>query len=154
MFARSLALLVLSLAAVACAGPTQTSSSATAPPVVPVKPSSSLAGASTIELHRAPANLGCDSIGVDYTSMTFHIDPGAVDPVIALTNKGTTLMTYWSDGFVAGPDRERVIRDAAGRLVVSDGDPLLVPAAAYPRLAGYFVCLAQDAIYVLDTDPS
>src|SRR5262245_64219905 len=125
MFARSLALLVLSLAAVACAGPTQTSSSATAPPVVPVKPSSSLAGASTIELHRAPANLGCDSIGVDYTSMTFHIDPNAVDPVIALTNEAVTLKTFWSPGFVPGADAERLIRDMTGKVVVRDGDPLL-----------------------------
>jgi hypothetical protein len=38
--------------------------------------------------------------------------------------------------------------------VVTDGQVLEKPAAAYPRLAGYFVCLAPDRIYVLLADPS
>jgi len=105
-------------------------------------------------LHRAPADLGCDTIGVDYTSMTFHIDPTAAEQVTAVTNKGATLTTYWSDGFVPGSDTERVIRDAAGKQVVADGEELAVPPAAYPRLAGYFVCLGTDKLYVLDKDPS
>lgn len=157
MFPRYLALLILSLAAVACgapgASPAAGSPSVASQPSVAPPPSASSA-ASSITLHRAPADLGCDTIGVDYTRMTFHIDPTASEQVIAVTDKNTTLLTYWSDGFVAGSHSDRVIRDAAGKVVVSDGDPLLVPAGAYPRLAGYFVCLGTDKIYVLSKDPS
>ena len=167
MFKRFLALLVLSIAAVACATPGAATPAAPSPSAAP--PSSSPApstppsvaptptpstATSSITLHRAPADLGCDTIGVDYTSMTFHIDPAATEQVTVVTDKGATLTTYWSDGFVPGSDTERVIRDAAGKLVVSDGDVLAVPPAAYPRLAGYFVCLGTDKIYVLAKDPS
>jgi hypothetical protein len=109
---------------------------------------------STIDLHEAPANLGCDTIGVDYKSMTFHIDPAAAEQVSATTDTGVTLVTYWSVGFVPGTDSERVIRDPAGKVVVTDGEVLQVPPAAYPRLAGYFVCLGTSKIYVLLNDPS
>ena len=108
----------------------------------------------TIALHEAPANLGCDTIGIDYKSMTFHIDPAAAEQVSATTDTGVTLVTYWSVGFVPGTDSERVIRDPAGKVVVTDGEVLQVPAAAYPRLAGYFVCLGTDKIYVLLNDPA
>jgi hypothetical protein len=153
MLRRSIVLVVLSLAAVACATPAATVTP-TSPPTASPTAAPSASGTSSIELHQAPADMGCDSIGVDYTSLTFHIDPGAVDQVTALTNKAVTLKTYWSPGFVPGTDAERLIRDKAGKVVVHDGDPLLVPAAAYPRLAGYFVCLGPDAIYVLDPAPS
>jgi hypothetical protein len=117
-------------------------------------PASGATSGSTIDLHEAPANLGCDTIGVDYKSMTFHIDPAASEQVAATTDTGVTLVTYWSVGFVPGTDSERVIRDPAGKVVVTDGEVLQVPPAAYPRLAGYFVCLGTDKIYVLLNDPS
>lgn len=148
MLRRSIALFVLSLAALACATPTATLSPSPSPTAPP--PS----GATTIELHRVAGDLGCDTIGIDYTSFTFHIDPGAADQVIALTNKAATLKTYWSDGFQPGTDAERVIRDATGAVVATDGQVVTVPAAAYPRLAGHFVCLGTDAIYVFGADPS
>ena len=107
-----------------------------------------------IVLHEAPANLGCDTIGIDYTSVTFRIDPAAAEQVAAVTDTGVTLTTYWSAGFQPGSDAERVIRDPAGKVVVSHGEVLLVPPAAYPRLAGYFVCLGPDKLYVLLADPS
>jgi hypothetical protein len=117
-------------------------------------PSGAPTAGSTIVLHETPANLGCDTIGVDYKSMTFHIDPAAAEQVSATTDTGVTLLTYWSVGFVPGADTERVIRDPAGMVVVTDGQVLQIPPAAYPRLAGFFVCLGTDKIYVLLNDPS
>jgi hypothetical protein len=71
-----------------------------------------------------------------------------------MTDTGVSLATYWAAGFQPGADTERVVRDTAGKLVVTDGDVLQVPPAAYPRLAGYFVCLGPDKLYVLLADPS
>ena len=152
MLRRTISLLLVSVALVACASPG--TSAPTPSPVPSAVPSPSAAPSTSIGLHRVAGDMGCDTIGIDYTSLTFHIDPAAEDQVTALTNKAVTLKTYWSNGFQPGSDSERVIRDASGQVVVRDGDPLLIPAAAYPRLAGHFVCLAPDAIYVLDADPS
>ncbi|HET9757955.1 MAG TPA: hypothetical protein VFP66_15735 [Candidatus Limnocylindrales bacterium] len=138
--------LFLCLSLAACTG---------TPPSQTAEPSASPSAAETaIVLHEAPANLGCDTIGIDYTSMTFRIDPTAAEQVSAVTDTGVTLTTYWSVGFQPGSDAERVIRDPAGKVVVSHDEVLLVPPAAYPRLAGYFVCLAPDKLYVLLADPS
>ena len=110
---------------------------------------SAAAASSRIVLHQAPANLGCDSIGVEYRGVTFHIDPAATEPVSAVADTGVSLVTYWSAGFHAGTAAERVVRDPAGQVVVADGDTLAVGQ----RLHGYFVCLAPDALYVLLADP-
>ena len=45
---------------------------------------------------------------------------------------------------IVGPKGEEVARD---------GTKIDVPSGAYPRLAGYFVCLGTDALYILETDP-
>ena len=148
--------LALSFALVVFATACQSSSASGAPgdTATAGAPTAGVPSGSTIDLHEAPANLGCDTIGVDYRSMTFHIDPAAAEPVSATTDTGVTLVTYWSVGFVPGTDSERVIRDPAGKVVVRDGEVLQVPPAAYPRLAGYFVCLGTNNIYVLLNDPS
>jgi hypothetical protein len=148
--------LALSFALVVFATACQSSSASGAPGATATAgaPTSGAPSGSTIDLHEAPANLGCDTIGVDYRSMTFHIDPAAAEQVSATTDTGVTLATYWSVGFVPGTDSERVIRDPAGKVVVTDGEVLQVPPAAYPRLAGYFVCLGTNKIYVLLNDPS
>lgn len=138
-------------AAVPPATSSSSTGSATAPPATS---STSPSSATTIALHEAPANLGCDAIGIDYKSMTFDIDPAATEQVSAVTDTGVALVTYWAAGFLPGSDTERVVRDPAGKTVVSDGDVLQVPPAAYPRLGGYFVCLAPDKLYVLLADPS
>jgi hypothetical protein len=98
--------------------------------------------------------MGCDTIGVDYTRMTFRIDPDAAEQVVAVTDTNAQLLTYWSTGFRQAPSGERAIVDPAGKVVVTDGQALEKPAAAYPRLAGYFVCLGPNALYVLLTDPA
>jgi hypothetical protein len=156
-----IAWLALSFALVAFATGCQSSAASGAPVATATAgaptsgaPSSGAPSGSTIDLHEAPADLGCDTIGIDYKSMTFHIDPAAAEQVSATTDTGVTLATYWSVGFVPGTDSERVIRDPAGKVVVTDGELLQVPPAAYPRLAGYFVCLAPTKLYVLLTDPS
>jgi hypothetical protein len=154
--------LILCMSLVACTSgaPTQTAEvpSGTMAPSAPSTPSGtsapSASSATTVVLHEAPANLGCDAIGIDYTSMTFRIDPAAAEQVSAETDTGVTLVTYWAAGFQPGTDTERVVRDPAGKTVVTDGDVLQVPPAAYPRLGGYFVCLAPDKLYVLLADPS
>ena len=134
-------------------GPTSPapSVSATLEPSV-LAPSPSLA--TSIVLREAPANLGCDAIGIDYKTVTFRIDPAATEQVAAQTDTGVTLTTYWAAGFQPGTDTERNIRDPNGEVVVSDGGMLQVPAAGYPRLKGYFVCLAPDKLYVLLVDPA
>ena len=111
-------------------------------------------GSSGIVLRQAPADLGCDAIGVEYHEATFHIDPAATEQVSALTDTGVSLLTYWSAGFQPGTPVERVVRDPAGRVVVADGDVFTIPAAAQPRLHGYFVCLGSNELYVLLADPS
>ncbi len=130
--------------------PSAAPSAASASPTTATPPS----GTTTIVLNEAPANLGCDTIGIDYKSMTFRIDPAAAEQVSAVTDTGVALSTYWSTGFMPGTDAERLVRDPNGKVVVSDGDVLQVPPAAYPRLAGYFVCLGPDKLYVLLADPS
>ena len=40
-----------------------------------------------------------------------------------------------------------------GEEVALDGTKIDVPSGAYPRLAGYFVCIAPDALSILETDP-
>jgi hypothetical protein len=156
--------LILCMSLVACttgtpspttAVPPATSSSSTGSATAPPATSStSPSSAATIVLREAPANLGCDAIGIDYKSMTFHIDPAATEQVSAVTDTGVALVTYWAAGFQPGSNTDRVVRDPAGKTVVSDGDVLQVPPAAYPRLGGYFVCLAPDKLYVLLVDPS
>jgi hypothetical protein len=105
-------------------------------------------------LHQAPDNLGCDTIGIDYRRMTFRLDPAAAEQVVAVTDTNVQLRTNWSAGFAQAPGGQRAIVDPAGKVVVTDGQTLDVPQAGYPRLAGYFVCLAPTQIYVLLKDPS
>ena len=102
-----------------------------------------------IVLHTTPDNLGCDSIGIDYTTMTFHIDPAAVEQVSAMTDTGVSLVTYWPAGFTAGEAVHNVVRDATGNVVVTDGDVL----QGGQLLHGYYVCLAPTKIYVMLARP-
>ena len=137
--------LALLVAACGSASPTAapTTQSSAAPP----------ASGTAIQLSPAPANLGCDTMGVDYRGVTFHIDPAAVDQVTALADTGTVLQTFWAAGFTGGTAADKNVLDPAGAVVVSDGDMLAIPQAAFPRLQGYFVCPSPDALYILAADP-
>ena len=145
MTTRRILWLILCLPLAACATTASAPPSATSTAVA-----TTTAATSGIVLRPAPDNLGCDSIGLDYTSVTFRIDPAAAEAVSAVTDKGVSMMTYWAVGFVPGTATERVVRDPQGQVVVADGDVLPVGQ----RLKGYFVCFAPTKLYVLLTDPS
>jgi hypothetical protein len=135
-------------------GPVPTGTAVAPSSAAPSTTASSASGGTTLVLNEAPANMGCDTIGIDYKTMTFDIDPDAMDHVTAETDTGVTLKTYWSAGFQPGTSADLVVRDPTGAVVVNNGGVLQVPPGAYPRLHGYFVCLAPDKLYVLLTDPS
>ncbi len=139
---RSIVLGAVVAVVAACISPTATTS--------PESPASS---GGALQLQPAPAGMGCDTIGVDYREATFHVDPAADDPVTATADTGTTLRTFWSAGF-QGSAADKTVSDPGGTVVVTDGQVLPIPDGAYPRLAGYFVCLAPDALYILLDDPA
>ncbi len=99
--------------------------------------------------------ISCDSIGVNYKSATINIDAASDPAVWAGTDTAVPgkIAVKWTDGFTATDGPEIVIRGPKGEEVARDGTVINVPADAYPRLAGYFVCLAPEALYVLETDP-
>ena len=97
--------------------------------------------------------IGCDTIGVDYTSATIKIDAASDPDVWAETEAGKKLTIAWTDGFTATDATPPVINGPKGEEVARDGTKISLPADANPRLAGYFVCLGPDAIYILETDP-
>jgi hypothetical protein len=114
-------------------------------------PSSPAASGAAIQLNQAPADLGCDTIGVDYREVTFRIDPAETDQVTAVADTDAVLRTFWSAGFSGG---ENVVLDPGGAVVATDGETLAIPAGAFPRLHGYFVCPSPDALYILAADPA
>ena len=103
-------------------------------------------------LDRTPP-IGCDAIGVDYTSATIRIDAASDPDVWAETDAAKKLAVKWTDGFTATDGSPPTIVGPKGEEVARDGTKIDVPSGAYPRLAGYFVCLAPDALSVLETDP-
>jgi hypothetical protein len=127
------------------AGPSQVSSAA---PSQASQPSS----AAGIELQRT-GPIGCDAIGVDYKSATIKIDAAADPDVWAQTDAGKSIAVKWTAGFTATNANPPVIQGPKADEVARDGTVITVPADASPRLAGYFVCLGPDTIYVLETDP-
>ena len=107
-----------------------------------------------IQLNLARGDVGCDTIGVPYRLVAFHIDPGAREQVTALTNTGKVLRTFWSAGFRGGSPDEKVVLDREGAIVAADGEVLGIPQGAWPRLHGHFVCPSPDALYILTPDPT
>ena len=139
-------LVVACLALWACAG---SSTGPSASPPATTAPSSAATGApssAAIVLHVTPADLGCDSIGIDYKTKTFHIDPAAAEPGSAMTDTGVSLVTHWPPGFTASD----AVRDAAGNVVATEGEVL---QGGQP-LHGYYVCLAPTKLYVMLARPS
>ena len=140
------ALLVVGcLALWACASPTTTPSPA--PSVSPVPSPSASAATSSIPivLRETPADLGCDSIPVDYTRVIFHIDPAAAEPVTATTDKGVSLVTYWPAGYTAD---ETGIRDNTGMVVITDRQPLHVNEQRIHGSGGTDLCWGLTTLYV------
>ena len=113
---------------------------------------SSVASAAAIVLQRT-GPIGCDTIGIDYKSATIKIDAESDPDVWAETDTGKRIAVNWTNGFTATDGAAPVIKGPKGEEVARDGTKIDVPAGAYPRLVGYFVCLGPDAIWVLETDP-
>jgi hypothetical protein len=122
--------------------------SSTSPASTPSPSTTATAAASStsIVLHETPDNLGCDSIAIDYKTVTFHIDPAAAEQVSAMTDTGVSLVTYWPVGFTAG---EGVVRDAAGAAVATDGEVYQGPQS----LHGYYVCGGPATFHVSARQP-
>ena len=120
-------------------------------PSVPAVPSQ-LASAAAIVLQRT-GPIVCDTIGIDYKSATIKVDPASDPDVWAETDTGKKIAVNWTAGFTATDGATVVIRGPKGEEVARDGTRIDVPAGAYPRLVGYFVCLGPDAVWVLETDP-
>jgi hypothetical protein len=147
MFRHSRWMAVVLLVA-ACGSATPTTAPVSAPTT-----SAPVASGAAIQLQQAPANLGCDTIGVDYREVTFRIDPAAAEQVTALASTGLVLHTFWAAGFRGGTAEDKVVFDPTGAVVMTDGDKLAIPGGAFPRLQGYFVCPSPDALYILAADP-
>ena len=149
-----ISILVLGALVLACSPAAAPSASTAGAPSQPASAAPSQpASASGIVLQRT-GPIGCDSIGVDYKSATIKIDAAADPAVWADADTGTKLAIKWTDGFTASDGPPPVINGPKGEEVARDGTVIVVPAAAYPRLVGYFVCLAPEALYILATDPS
>lgn len=103
-------------------------------------------------LDRTPP-IGCDSIGIDYKSANIRIDAASDPDVWAETDTGKKLAVKWTEGFTATDGDAPVIKGPKGEEVARDGTVIVVPPGAYPRQVGYFVCLAPDALYILETEP-
>lgn len=114
-------------------------------------PTQAGSGAGIVLARTAP--IGCDAIGVDYTSATIRIDAASDPDVWAETNAGKKLVLTWTDGFTAKDGSPPVITGPKGEEVARDGTTIDVPSDATPRLAGYFVCLGSDTISILESDP-
>jgi len=142
---RAAALLVVALALGAC--------SAAATPSPTATPGSSPSPApGELVLDRAPDITGCDTIGVDYTSLTFRIDPTASPQIWADADTGPDLTVRWDSTFNAGTGATVV--DKSGAVVLEDGDTLEVPGGAFPELKGHFVCTGPTGLIILDQAPS
>ena len=154
-----IAVLILGAVVLGCGTAASASPASTVPPAATTQasvPSSAapsvLSSGAGIVLQRT-GPIGCDAIGVDYTSATIKIDAASDPDVWAETNAGKKLTVSWTDGFTAVDASPPVINGPKGEEVARDGTEIDVPAAANPRLAGYFVCLGPDALSVLETDP-
>lgn len=138
--------LVLGCGAAASPSPTAAPSQAAS-----AAPSQAASGAGIVLTRTAP--VGCDAIGVDYTSATIKIDAASDPDVWAETDGGKKLAVKWTDGFTGTDGDPPVINGPKGEEVARDGTKIEVPADANPRLAGYFVCLGPDTIIILQADP-
>jgi hypothetical protein len=105
-------------------------------------------------LNRAPADLGCDSIGwpddvPPFHALTFKIDPAADEPVSARSDTGVELETWWVPGFEPGESSERVVRGPDGQVVARDGEVVVLPPRQNAKLHGYPLCVTPTTLSVM-----
>jgi hypothetical protein len=138
---------ILAVAAGACTGGASTAPTASAG-------SSPTAGPGALVLDRVPDATACDAIGVDYTSVTFHIDLTATPQVWAVADTGPSLLVRWASAFAAGTGTEPTVIDGSGAVVLEDGDTLDLLEAGWPDLHGHMVCPGPNSLTVLDEAPA
>lgn len=137
----------------ASSSPSAPVAASVAPTTAASQPASAAASGSAGIVLTRTGPIGCDAIGVDYKSATIKIDAASDPDVWAETDTGKKIPVSWTDGFAATDATPPVINGPKGEEVARDGTKIALPADANPRLAGYFVCLGPDAIYILETDP-
>lgn len=119
-----------------------------------VSPSAPAAPAKAIVLQRAPANVGCDSIGIDYDMATIRIDPAADIAVWAETRTGQRLATFWSAGFTATDGDPPVIRDPDGKVMAANGSGIDIRHwQSYEPWNRFFLCPGPASLYILEQAP-
>ena len=94
---------VLGVLVVACSPAASSAPSAASsqlPSAAPSQPASAGPSGAGIVLART-GPIGCDAIGVDYTSATIKIDAASDPDVWAETDAGKKLTIAWTDGFTA-----------------------------------------------------
>ena len=83
-------------------------------------------------LDRTPP-IGCDAVGVDYTSATIRIDPASDPDVWAETDAAKKLAVKWTDGFTATDGSPPTIVGPKGEEVAHDGTKIDVPRRRLPE---------------------
>jgi hypothetical protein len=91
-------------------------------------------------------------LSVSYDSVRFRLDSSTGEQVVAVTDQGAELQTYWADSFHIDPESPAIV-DPDGVVVVVDAQVLPIPDQDWPRLNGNFVCPTEDALYVFHGDP-
>jgi hypothetical protein len=117
-------------------------------------PSAAATMASGVVLNRAPADLGCDSIGwpaevEPFSSLTFRIDPTAADHVTAQSDTGVNLTVEWVPGFEGGAQGQLVVLGQDGQVLIEDGETIELPSGSNPELHGYPLCVTPTTVAVL-----
>ena len=137
-----IAAFVVGVVALGCSPAASPSLSAAAP--------SAVASAAGIVLDRTEP-IGCDTIGIDYKSATIKIDAASDPDVWAETETGKKLAVKWTAGFTAGGRGGACDPWTEGRRGRPRRDEDRRPGGRQlSRLVGYFVCLAPDALYILE----
>jgi hypothetical protein len=139
---------VIAIALGACSGQASTAPTAT-PESSPT--SSPTAAPGELALERVPDTTACDAIGVDYRSVTFHIDPTADPQIWAVADTGTSLRVRWDSTFAAA---DATVVDDSGAVVLEDGATLAIPDGSWPDLDGHMVCPGPNSLTILDEAPA
>jgi hypothetical protein len=62
-----------------------------------------------IQLRSLPSGIACDSLSVSYDSVRFRLDSSTGEQVVAVTDQGAELQTYWADSFHIDPESPAIV---------------------------------------------
>jgi hypothetical protein len=97
-----------------------------------------------IQIHLYPGT-DCPLAGFP-RRLTFRIDAGAAEQVVALDETATQYRIWWPTGFRGGTSDDPVVRDPRGLVVLRHGEVLIVPDKGFPNLHGYSICSGGDDV--------